>query len=114
MSFQQLGLPSSLLANIARLGYEEPTPIQAKGIPAARSGRDLLATAQTGTGKTAAFLRPVIESLLARKRGTPGALVLTPTRELAQQVAGVFAGLAAGTPLRAALVIGGAPMYPQV
>ncbi|MBY0231133.1 MAG: DEAD/DEAH box helicase [Gemmataceae bacterium] len=114
MRFPQLGLPAPLLNNVSALGYEEATPIQAQAIPACRSGRDLVATAQTGTGKTAAFLLPVLEKLLARPRGGAGTLVLTPTRELAQQIIDVFAGLAQGTGLRAALVIGGQAMQPQV
>jgi ATP-dependent RNA helicase RhlE len=113
MPFQQLGLPPSLLRNVRALGYHAPTPVQAQAIPAIRAGRDLVATAQTGTGKTAAFLRPVMQQLLTRPRGTTGALVLTPTRELAQQIDVVFRGLAAGTPLRSGLVIGGAPQMPQ-
>ena len=114
MPFQQFGLPSSLVRNVHALGYLAPTPIQVQGIPAVRSGRDLVATAQTGTGKTAAFLLPVLEQLLARPRGTAGALVLTPTRELAQQIDGVCRGLAAGTGLRGVLVVGGAPAAPQI
>ncbi len=114
MPFQKLGLPDTLVKNVASLKYTTPTPIQAQAIPAARGGRDLVATAQTGSGKTAAFLLPIIEKLLARPRGGAGALVLAPTRELAHQIVGVFKGLAAGTPLKAALVIGGQAMSPQV
>ena len=78
-----------------------------------KAGRDLVGTAQTGTGKTAAFLLPVMHQLLERPRGSTGALVLTPTRELAHQIEAVFRGLAAGTPLRSALVVGGVPSFPQ-
>jgi ATP-dependent RNA helicase RhlE len=113
MPFQKLGLPPSLLHNIRALGYRSPTPVQAQAIPAVQAGRDLVATAQTGSGKTAAFLLPVAQHLLSRPRGKTGALVLTPTRELAQQVDAVFRGLAAGTPLRSALVVGGAAQAPQ-
>ncbi|MFO0844323.1 MAG: DEAD/DEAH box helicase [Gemmataceae bacterium] len=113
MPFQKFGLPSSLLRNIQTLGYVAPTPIQDQAILPIRSGRDLVATAQTGTGKTAAFLLPVLHQLLERPRGATGALVLTPTRELAQQIDGCFRGLAAGTPLRSALVIGGVAEFPQ-
>ncbi len=113
MPFQQLGLSPSLLRNVRALGYHAPTPVQAQAIPAIQTGRDLVATAQTGTGKTAAFLLPVLQQLLTRPRGTTGALVLTPTRELAQQIDAVFRGLAAGTPLRSGLIIGGAPQMPQ-
>lgn len=114
MPFQKLGLPPVLLRNVQRLGYVTPTPVQAQAIPAVQAGRDLVATAQTGTGKTAAYLLPVMQHLLERPRGTTGALVLTPTRELAQQIEAVFRGLAAGTPLRSVLVVGGAPPLPQV
>ena len=113
MPFTQFGLPSSLLRNVLKLGYEKPTPIQSQAIPAVQRGRDLVGTAQTGTGKTAAFLLPVMQQLLERPRGTTGALVLTPTRELAGQIEVVFRSLAAGTPLRSALVIGGAPPFAQ-
>jgi ATP-dependent RNA helicase RhlE len=114
MPFQQLGLSASLVRNVFALGYQIPTPVQAQAIPAIRAGRDLVATAQTGTGKTAAFLLPVMHHLLTLPRRGTGALVLTPTRELAQQIDAVFRGLAAGTPLRSALVIGGAPPAPQI
>jgi ATP-dependent RNA helicase RhlE len=113
MPFTQFGLPPSLLRNVLNLGYKTPTPIQAQAIPAALAGRDLVATAQTGTGKTAAFLLPIMHQLLERNRGTTGALVLTPTRELANQVEQVFRDLANGTPLRSALVVGGVPPHAQ-
>lgn len=113
-TFSDLGLIAPLEKALTAEGYVTPTPIQVKAIPIVKSGADLLGIAQTGTGKTAAFLLPVTEKLLSRQRGTPGALVLTPTRELAQQIVDVFRGLPAGTPLRPALVIGGAPMVPQV
>src|SRR6476646_8084608 len=113
MPFQNLGLPSSLLRNVPTLNDVSPTPIQSQAIPAVQSGRDLVATAQTGTGKTAAFLLPVLQHLLERPRGSTGALVLTPTRELAQQIETVFRGLGAGTPLRSVLVVGGAAPIPQ-
>ncbi len=113
MPFHQLGLSASLVRNVLSLGYRIPTPVQTQAIPAIRTGRDLVAVAQTGTGKTAAFLLPVMHQLLTRPRGVTGSLVLTPTRELAQQIDSVFRGLAAGTPLRSALVIGGASQMPQ-
>jgi ATP-dependent RNA helicase RhlE len=113
MPFKQFGLPPSLVQNVVNLGYTSPTPIQTRAIPLVRSGRDLIATAQTGTGKTAAFLLPVLQQLLDRPRGSTGALVLTPTRELAQQIHGVFRGLAAGTPLCCGLITGGASFGPQ-
>jgi ATP-dependent RNA helicase DeaD len=88
-SFEQLGLPASLLATLAEVGYETPSPIQAACIPHLLAGRDLLGEAQTGTGKTAAFALPILTRLdLANAR--PQALVLTPTRELALQVSEAF------------------------
>jgi ATP-dependent RNA helicase RhlE len=113
MPFQKFDLPTPLVQNLRTLGYINPTPIQTQAIPAIRSGRDLVATAQTGSGKTAAFLLPVMQGLLERPRGTVGALILAPTRELAQQIDGYFRGLAAGTRLRSALVTGGVPEIPQ-
>ena len=114
MPFQQLGLHPSLVRNTRLLGYITPTPIQAQAIPAIQAGRDLIATAQTGTGKTGAFLLPVLHQLLEGTQGTPRSLVLTPTRELAQQIDTVFRGLAKGTTLRSAVVIGGAPIMGQL
>ena len=113
MPFQQFGLPSSLVRNVLKLGYVSPTPIQTQAIPVVQAGRDLVATAQTGTGKTAAFLLPMLQRLSERPRGSIGALVLTPTRELANQIDSCFRGLAAGTGLRSALVIGGVAPFPQ-
>src|SRR5215831_14107021 len=90
MSFSQLGLTPSLCLPLARLGYEQPTPIQARAIPAVLTGIDLFARAQTGTGKTAAFGLPMIERIAAgrddRRPRRPRGLVLVPTRELAAQV----------------------------
>src|SRR5439155_24725970 len=82
-------------------------------IPAVLAGRDLIATAQTGTGKTAAFLLPVLHRLLALPRGTTRALVVTPTRELAQQIDDVCVALAYHTTLRVGLLVGGSAMGPQ-
>jgi len=113
MSFSKFGLPAPLVRNALALGYVTPTPVQSQSIPAARAGRDLLATARTGTGKTAAFLLPLLERLLVRPRGATGGLVLAPTRELAQQVEGVARALGAGTPLHTALVVGGAAQAAQ-
>src|SRR6201984_1124044 len=103
MPFKALGLHASLVQATREMRYAEPTPIQAEAIPVILAGRDLIATAQTGTGKTAAFLLPVLHQLLSRPRGTTGALVITPTRELAQQIESVCLGLAYHTPLRVGL-----------
>ena len=95
------------------MGYTEPTPIQSGTIPTAVEGRDLIGTAQTGTGKTAAFLLPILERLLDRPRGRIHALVLTPTRELALQAEGFLAKLGRHTRLRGAAVYGGVGMIDQ-
>ncbi len=113
MPFKALGLHPHLVQAVREMRYAEPTPIQAEAIPAILAGRDLLATAQTGTGKTAAFLLPILHQLLALPHGTTQALVITPTRELAQQIDDVCLGLAYHTPLSVGLLVGGAPMGPQ-
>jgi ATP-dependent RNA helicase RhlE len=93
--------------------YAEPTPIQSQAIPPILAGRDLIATAQTGTGKTAAFLLPILHQLLGLPRGMTQALIITPTRELAQQIDDVCLGLAYHTPVRIGILVGGTPMGPQ-
>ncbi len=113
MPFSKLGLLPALLRNVRELGFTEPTPIQAKAIPLALDGGDLVATAQTGSGKTAAFALPTLQRLLAGQPGRTRALTLVPTRELAQQVHAVGRGLMAGLPLRSTVVIGGAGLDQQ-
>ena len=98
MPFKALGLHPLLLQAVREMRYAEPTPVQAQAIPAVLAGRDLIATAQTGTGKTAAFLLPILHRLLALPRGTTRALVITPTRELAQHIDDVCLGQAYHTP----------------
>jgi len=88
-------------------GYETATPIQEAAIPAALRGRDIIGTAQTGTGKTAAFILPILNKLLDGPRGMPRALIVTPTRELAEQINQVTHALSAGTGLRSATIYGG-------
>ena len=113
MPFKSLGLAPPLVQAARDMRYAEPTPVQAQAIPPILAGRDLIATAQTGTGKTAAFLLPVLHRLLGLPRGVTQALVVTPTRELAQQIDDVCLGLAYHTPLRVGLLVGGAAMGPQ-
>jgi ATP-dependent RNA helicase RhlE len=116
MSFNSLGLSAELLRAVAAQGYERPTPIQAQAIPAVLAGRDVLAGAQTGTGKTAAFTLPMLQQLAAQRsrRRLPRALVLTPTRELAAQVAQSVRDYGQNLPLRAMQIFGGVGMGPQV
>ncbi len=113
MSFDSLGLDPRLLTAVQKLGYEKATPIQTDAIPPALAGRDLLACAATGSGKTAAFMLPVLQRLIDGPRGRVRALVLTPTRELAAQIEESRAALASGTGLRGAAVYGGVGMGPQ-
>jgi ATP-dependent RNA helicase RhlE len=107
--FSEMNLSSAVKTNLAKLGLVTPTPVQVQAIPAALSGRDVVATAQTGTGKTAAFLLPVIENLIANpaKRGEIAAVILSPTRELALQINEAFGQLAFHTQLRSAVAVGG-------
>ncbi|HEY2149630.1 MAG TPA: DEAD/DEAH box helicase [Vicinamibacterales bacterium] len=113
MPFTKLGLHPSLLQGLKDLGFTRPTPIQADAIPLALAGQDLLACAMTGSGKTAAFLLPILTKLVDKPRGTTRALVLTPTRELAAQIVEDLNDLAVHTPLTAAAVFGGVGMGPQ-
>ncbi len=113
MPFKGLGLHPSLVQATRDLGYFEPTPVQAEAIPPILAGRDLIATAQTGTGKTAAYVLPILNQLLGMPPRTTRVAVITPTRELAHQVAEVLRGLAAHTRLRTGLLVGGAAMAPQ-
>jgi ATP-dependent RNA helicase RhlE len=107
MPFSQLGLHSSLVRGAQAMGYADPTPIQLRAIPIVLSGRDLIASAQTGTGKTAAFALPVLNRLGPHKVGSPRVLVLEPTRELAAQVETSFRDLGRFTDLRATVLHGG-------
>jgi ATP-dependent RNA helicase RhlE len=108
IQFSDLPLSRVLLDNLKRMGIETPTPVQSKAIPPALEGHDLVATAQTGTGKTLAFALPVVHKLLSAPKGNAAkVLVLSPTRELAIQIARTFTDVAAGTGLRTATVVGG-------
>jgi ATP-dependent RNA helicase RhlE len=111
--FSSLALHPSLLKGVKELGFTRPTPIQADAIPPALAGHDLLACAMTGSGKTAAFVLPILHRLLNKPRGTTRALVLSPTRELAAQILGDVNDLGVHTPVTAAAVFGGVGMGPQ-
>ena len=118
MSFASLDLIDGLLRTLESIGYNTPTPIQKQAIPAILSGRDLLAAAQTGTGKTAAFALPLLQRLtMEGEQAAPNhvrCLVLVPTRELAEQVYQSFHSYGFHLPLRCAVAYGGVPMEPQV
>ena len=114
MTFSDLGLPAALVSRLAAVGYEAPSPIQAATIPALMEGRDVLGTAQTGTGKTAAFALPAIARLRPDDTRVQ-VLVLTPTRELAIQVAEAFQSYASDLPgFRVLPIYGGQPYGPQL
>ncbi|HTL98787.1 MAG TPA: DEAD/DEAH box helicase [Holophagaceae bacterium] len=120
MSFENLGLCAELLRAIADTGYTEPTPVQAKAIPAVLAGGDLLAGAQTGTGKTAAFMLPILERLKPHLNTSKSparhplrVLILTPTRELAAQVEEAGRVYAKHLPLRSSVIFGGVNINPQ-
>jgi superfamily II DNA/RNA helicase len=121
VTFDSLGLSAELLRAVADEGFTAPTPIQVQAIPLVLEGRDLMGAAQTGTGKTAAFVLPIFERLkpYANSSFSPArhpvrALVLTPTRELAMQVAAMAEAYGRHVPLRSAVVFGGVPLDPQI
>jgi ATP-dependent RNA helicase RhlE len=117
MSFDRLGLSPELLRAVASQGYTDPTPVQTEAIPLVLAGRDLLAGAQTGTGKTAAFVLPMVQRLHASRPGGPRvirALILTPTRELALQVEESVRTYGAQNPIRSTTIYGGVGFDPQV
>src|SRR5881628_756564 len=114
MSFQSLGLDPPLLRAVQRLGYTSPTQVQAQGIPAILAGRDVIGSARTGSGKTAAFLLPIIQRLTKHPARGTRVLVLSPTRELAVQTENMLKDLARGTPIKGKAVYGGVGMHLQV
>jgi ATP-dependent RNA helicase RhlE len=114
MSFSDLGLTPELLRALTDKGYATPTPIQSQAIPVVLAGRDVLAGAQTGTGKTAAFVLPILQQLGAGSDRFPRALVLTPTRELAAQVADSARSYGKYVAVRTAVVFGGVSIRPQI
>jgi len=114
MQFSDLGLQPELLRAVAEKGYATPTPIQFKAIPAVLSGRDILAGAQTGTGKTAGFVLPVLQRLNAASGHAPRALVLSPTRELTAQIAENVKAYGRYKNLRSLVIFGGVSEKPQI
>jgi len=114
MNFQNLGLAPELLRALGDVGYAEPTPIQAQAIPLVLEGRDVLAAAQTGTGKTAAFVLPILHRLASGPARSPRALVLVPTRELAAQVAESVETYGRHLRVRSAVIFGGVSINPQI
>jgi len=114
VNFDQFNLDSRLMAGINRLGYTEATPIQIAALPPALAGEDLIATAQTGTGKTAVFVLPILQKLLTGPRNRTRVLIVTPTRELAEQINESIRDLGTGTKIRSATIYGGVGPAPQV
>ena len=112
-TFEMLGLAPEILRALERRGYTEPTPIQQRAIPAVLAGNDVIGSAQTGTGKTAAFLLPILQRLAGGRRGTLRALVLVPTRELAQQVLQNAEVYGRHLDLTSTAIYGGVGMEPQ-
>src|SRR5262245_26266192 len=113
MPFTRFGLHPDLARGVKEMGFSRPTPIQLDAIPPAVEGRDVMACAMTGSGKTAAFLLPILHRLMGKKRGVTRALILTPTRELAAQIDEHARELAVHTPLSSAPIFGGVGMGPQ-
>ena len=112
--FTDLPLSALLKSNLAKNNFIECTPVQEQAIEPALAGKDIVATAQTGTGKTLAFVLPLIHRLQKQQGSGVRAVILTPTRELAMQIAEVFAKMAAGSPVRAAVIVGGVGERPQL
>ncbi len=113
MTFREFELDTRLMAGIDALGYVQPTPIQSAAIPEVLTGRDVLGVAQTGTGKTAAFMLPILQRLLDGPRRRVRALVIAPTRELAEQIAEATRGFSRDTNLKTVTVYGGVGKRPQ-
>lgn len=114
MSFKQFNLNPQIQAGIIAAGYSTPSPIQAQAIPAVLAGSDVLGLAQTGTGKTAAFVLPMLQHLMQGPRGKQRALIITPTRELAEQIHTSIRQLGYKTGLRSITVYGGVGAQPQI
>jgi len=114
MSFENFNLDPSIMAGIRAQGYKTPTPIQIKSIPAIIQGRDIIGIAQTGTGKTAAFALPILHRLIRRPRGRVGALIVSPTRELAEQTCESINALGQKTGLHCIAIYGGVSMEQQI
>lgn len=113
-SFHTLGLSEAILQDLAAAGFSSPTPIQEQAIPPALAGRDVIGCAQTGTGKTAAFVIPMVERLAVLPKGQPQALILAPTRELALQTLTTIEKLGRSRRISATVIVGGADMQAQV
>ena len=114
MNFETFNFHPSVMAGVRALGYNKPTPIQLQSIPPIMQGRDVIGLAQTGTGKTAAFVLPILQRLLHGPRGRVGVAIISPTRELAEQTCEAFSELGQQTGLRSISIYGGVSMDQQI
>lgn len=114
MNFENLNLHPSIMTGVHELGYTELTPIQTESIPSILQGKDVIGLAQTGTGKTAAFVIPILQRLLKAPRRQVGAAIITPTRELAEQINGIFNNLGKHTGLKSIALYGGTNINQQI
>jgi len=114
LNFETFNFHPSVAAGVAAEGYETPTPIQARAIPRIFKGRDIMGLAQTGTGKTAAFVLPILNRLVQKKYGCVRALIIAPTRELAEQIHQAIESLGRKTGIRSVAVYGGVGINPQI
>ena len=114
MNFESFNFHPGVMAGVRALGYTTPTPIQVKAIPPIMQGRDVIGLAQTGTGKTAAFVLPILQRLLQSQRGRVNALIISPTRELAEQTCEAISELGRQTGLRSIAIYGGVGMQQQI
>ena len=114
MTFSEFNFHPQIAAGVAAAGFQTPTPIQAQAIPAVMNGSDVMGLAQTGTGKTAAFALPILHRLMTGPRGHVRALIIAPTRELAEQIHVSIETLGRQTRLRSVTIYGGVGVNPQV
>lgn len=114
MDFKAFNLNADIAAGISKAGYTRPTPIQVKAIPPVMQGRDVMGLAQTGTGKTAAFVLPILHRLMEGRRGVVRALIIAPTRELSEQINNEIRSLGRQTRLKSTTVYGGVNINPQI
>jgi ATP-dependent RNA helicase RhlE len=114
LSFSSFKLHPKIAAGVTALGYKTPTPVQAQAIPPVLAGKDVMGLAQTGTGKTAAFVLPILERLLPGPRGRVRSLIIAPTRELAEQIHVSIGALGSSTHLRSCTIYGGVSVHPQI
>ena len=114
MSFEKFQLNEKVLAGVTEAGYQVPTPIQSQAIPPIMEGRDVMGLAQTGTGKTAAFVLPMLQRLMAGERGRVRALIVAPTRELSEQINESIVELGRRTGLKSVTIYGGVSIFNQI